>query len=507
MRFLKVPKHLVSESIWLVFGRLVAGLGSILVLRGLVYSLPANIYSNLVLMVAAVALFSSIAGNPLAIGLNRHYHESTRLGNDSQLLLTAWSGSILVAVVSGVIMVVLWPLFGISTLHFPYGLILILYLTCTILTNFSQAVLNIAFHRREASVVMVLGVIVAPATGIVVSQLWGKDLNMLILGYAAGNVVALSFAIILLARLGKIPSFNMWRMVSGKLLARLLIFGWPTALASIFAWITSVSDRFLINYLVHSSETVAYYAIAYQAGILLPQMASAVFFALAAPYIMRSYVPENGRLPNLEMWIGLLTWIIVPAVAFSIIFSERLILLVAPSSYLIARAVVPFSSVAFGAYSCYSLISNVYLLRNRLLLPVLFSMLAGCVNIALNLFLIPRLGFMGAAISTIVAYACEIMLGVNGARRLLYWTFPWKWFGIACGATLIGTLLVFTLRYGASLRTPSWGADLVLMMMFGLSYVAALPGGYTLYKKQLPFGYDITQPQSVPANVMTKTCV
>ena len=87
------------------------------------------------------------------------------------------------------------------------------------------------------------------------------------------------------------------------------------------------------------------------------------------------------------------------------ILAPDLVSAIAPSEWAPAAdvtAVVAFASAANAAGLMFA--SGIYLARATRVMPLL-TMLAAGLNIGCNVLLIPRIGIMGAALATLVAYA------------------------------------------------------------------------------------------------------
>ena len=53
-------------------------------------------------------------------------------------------------------------------------------------------------------------------------------------------------------------------------------------------------------------------------------------------------------------------------------------------------------------------------------------LLAGALNVILNLIFLPRFGFIAAAVNTAVAYTALLILNIFSATKYLPWLFPWR---------------------------------------------------------------------------------
>ena len=100
--------------------------------------------------------------------------------------------------------------------------------------------------------------------------------------------------------------------------------------------------------------------------------------------------------------------------------------------------------------------------KKTFLLAVTF-LIAGLVNVALNVLLIPSHGYMGAGIAKVISYLLLITLGIKMTRSFMAWLAPAKSLTkVALSAALMGTVLVFVKRSLASSL-----ANLALLVILG----------------------------------------
>jgi O-antigen/teichoic acid export membrane protein len=106
-------------------------------------------------------------------------------------------------------------------------------------------------------------------------------------------------------------------------------------------------------------------------------------------------------------------------------------------------------------------------IRRKTVYEFFYVLLAAFVNLLLNLFLIPHFGAMGAAVSTLIAYALLVVVAYVMNQRIYpigfeVGSFTWK---IVIGAALyIGSSL---LAHG---RKPliSWSISIVALIIYGV---------------------------------------
>jgi len=104
------------------------------------------------------------------------------------------------------------------------------------------------------------------------------------------------------------------------------------------------------------------------------------------------------------------------------------------------------------------------------------------VNVLLNLFLIPVLGILGAALSTFISYALGSFLLRRSWQDHFSLTIPWNLIAKSTGAAVLMALIIFLLRPTGLLLTITmvpfgiilYGTFLVLFGVFDRSEILFL---------------------------------
>ena len=208
-------------------------------------------------------------------------------------------------------------------------------------------------------------------------------------------------------------------------LRRSLTFGLPLVPHALSGWVLNVSDRWLIALLTAGGSAAAASAVGiYAFGYVIGQGVSLVAFSVNAAWVPFFY--EQGETPAGPRILRAATTLsaiglCVLAAGVGLLAPELVVLLGGdrwgPAARDAAKvtAVVAYASTLYGLY--YMVVSAIFLVRRTALLPVL-TILAGAVNVGLNVLLIPRIGIMGAAWATLAGYAVLAALTTWYAKRV-----------------------------------------------------------------------------------------
>lgn len=236
----------------------------------------------------------------------------------------------------------------------------------------------------------------------------------------------------------------------------LLAFGLPLIASFIASWVLQLSDRILLSRLGTYTETASY-AVAYNLGSVLSTLVIGPF-TLAWPTAMFSIAKERDAASTFKMvfrWFGFLLLFS----AFALSLAGTVILdWFFPVAYHAAAPIIPIvaESIAFsGIYYIFMVGANI---KRKTWLTAIFTSVAALTNFVLNLILIPVYGAMGAAISTLIAYAILTLLAYIINQRI--YPIPFE-IGRFIVALLIGCFIysgcyIITSALGSVWTGPVW---------------------------------------------------
>jgi O-antigen/teichoic acid export membrane protein len=347
----------------------------------------------------------------------------------------------------------------------PYG---VLALAITAATAF-QYVPSSLFRATERP-----GRFVAFALGVFGLVVGGTLLFVLALGMGAvGGLLAQ-----LLSGVGVVgaTAWILARMRRGtiepKLARGALRFGLPLVPHGLAAWVLNLSDRWLIGLLIGLPAVAAQAAVGvYSFGYVLGQSVALVAMSFNAAWVPVWYArgeQEHGPALLREMTSVVMAGLALLAVGVAALAPELTAVLASSrwgDQADVAADVIPVVAGASLVYGLYFMLVSVVFLRRRTAGLPLLTLAAGAANVGANLLLIPRLGVMGAAWSTLVGYGVLAALTWWYARR----DFPVRLdvgrLGLIGGGAVAAGLL-------ARLVTPD-GTDLALSAALHLGVAAA----------------------------------
>ena len=226
-------------------------------------------------------------------------------------------------------------------------------------------------------------------------------LKLKIVGYFLAYVVANVFSIIFILISGKYSYKILLRKKNKKLIKSLIMYSLPLIINSISYWITTASDRYMINIFMDASA-VGLYAIATKIPSLLT-----TFTGIFSQAWMISSISEyeNDRDKNFY------SQTLKNYLALSFIAGAGLIFVVKPfmmiyvsNEYLEAWKFAPILILSAIYSGISAFLNGIYYAYKRNLLITTTTFIGAAINIGMNLFLIPIFGIMGASIATLISW-------------------------------------------------------------------------------------------------------
>jgi len=223
-----------------------------------------------------------------------------------------------------------------------------------------------------------------------------------------------------------------------------LAFSIPQIPNGILLWIINASDRYFITHLLTLSQT-GIYAASYAIGALISLFYLPIHVALFPTMSRLWEQKELSRVRSyLEYSTKLFLTLAIPSAAGLYILSQPLLGILTTSDYVVGGGLillVALGTVLLGVYYISFLI--ILLVKQTKWLPPMIA-IAALTNAGINLTLIPKIGIMGAAISTVVSYFILAVIVIVWTRRVISYKVDIKFLTKVIAATL---LMAFCLNF------------------------------------------------------------
>lgn len=272
-------------------------------------------------------------------------------------------------------------------------------------------------------------------------------------------------------------------------IGQLALYGVPLTATFALEFIISGSDRLLLAWL-KDIETAGLYVVGYdmakQSLTLLLMIINLAAYPLAV-HAFESRGKEAAQQQLSQNFVLLLIVGLPATVGFALLAPNIAGVLVGPAFSSAATEIMPWIAAAtfFAGIKAYYVDLSFQLSKNTRL-QVFVALFAATANVLLNLWLIPRYGLLGAAYSTLVAYAAALVGGWWLGNRAFALPLPVLESGKVALATLAMALALLPARSlsGAvalsgqvSLGIVAYGAALLLFNVADSRRIAALALG------------------------------
>ncbi|MFC1911836.1 flippase [Chloroflexota bacterium] len=184
-----------------------------------------------------------------------------------------------------------------------------------------------------------------------------------------------------------------------------LSFSIPTIPADITGWVVASSDRYVVSYFL-GVTAVGIYSAAYVLGNI-PYMLSGLLSFVLLPTVSRLY--DTDRMNEVKIYLRYtlkyFLALTIPFIFGAAILGKQVLSLfstqeiAAQGHYVVG--IIALGTLFLGAYS---VISHILILVKKMKIIGVVWIISASVNLGLNILIVPRLGVLGAAITTSISY-------------------------------------------------------------------------------------------------------
>jgi O-antigen/teichoic acid export membrane protein len=289
---------------------------------------------------------------------------------------------------------------------------------------------------------------------------WG--VRGVLLGTLLAQLLALPVALLVAGRGSRLT-------IAPRLVRPLLQFGVLLLPMMLAGWVMDVSDRWVLR-AYRDLDEVAVYAVGYKLGALL-DTAVVWPFQLAWPAFAFAASRRAGHRDTYARTFTYLVAVLSFAALAAALLAPSVLPWLAGPTYRDAARVVPWVALAYAANGAQFFFSPAVQLGGRVRSLAWYAPCAAVVNLGLSLLLVPRFGMMGAAASTLIAFAVLTVLVARTAQRVYPVPLESGRLAVVIGAALGSYALWWLLA-------PAGGAGMVLaalaaLLVFPTAVVAA----------------------------------
>ena len=260
-----------------------------------------------------------------------------------------------------------------------------------------------------------------------------------------------------------------------------LKWGIPLTPNAAILWIIHFSDRYMVSYFL-GVTAAGIYSAAYLIGnytsfALMPL--GTVLYPTIAKYYDERNLSETRK--YLKYSVKYVMMIAIPSALGLSILAEPLVQILTTSEFVSGSTVVPF--VAFGAvlFCFFQICLYIIHLVKRTEITIRILGASAGLNILLNIILIPRMGILGAAIATLIAYGILGILTLMVTRRYLKFDLSLHFIMKSMFSSAIMVLCIWLINP----QSPVW--VIISIILGALIYFAVLLSIKGLSKQEIAF--------------------
>jgi O-antigen/teichoic acid export membrane protein len=375
------------------------------------------------LLTQLIAVLSYVAGSNLTTAMSRYYFEQQdergRRAVVSTTLIAVLVGATGVAGLFALGAVPIATLLEPGDAGLPHLVrvslaILVLQLLRETWLRYLQAQERSTFY----GVVMVSKVVVEVSL-----QVWfvaglGLGLRGQFYGVLASEVlVTLALTALLLPRVGL--------TFSAPIFGLMFAYALPLIPNGMLQFCLHSADRFILNALA-GAEQVGLYAYAYRFGQIPLFLLITPFLLIWYPFVfsLRDEARQRELIARVAPWVMAALTAVVLAEA---LFAEQLAAIMAGNdAYIAGWRAIAIVCAGYWFWGLFQIVQTGFYVRKATARLPLITAVAVFVNFVANFVLIPRLGFMGAAWATLLAFVVLALVAERAVRAVFPVPWPWR---------------------------------------------------------------------------------
>ena len=184
-----------------------------------------------------------------------------------------------------------------------------------------------------------------------------------------------------------------------------LLFGLPLIPSVVFETIVASSDRYVIGFFM-GAAAVGIYSAAYGIGCVILVFLGPISYILS-PTVFKSY--DEGKIDETKTYLSyslkyFLMFSIPSVFGLSILAKPMLVTLTTSEFVSLGVFIIPLVALSMIFEGARAIFGEVLMLFKRTKIFGMASIIAGLVNLVLNIALIPYFGIVAAAITTLISY-------------------------------------------------------------------------------------------------------
>ena len=243
-------------------------------------------------------------------------------------------------------------------------------------------------------------------------------LNMGVEGRVLATVAADGLSALCLFLFCRLHRFLKLKSFDRGIARDMLRYSIPLVPAAVMWWVTNLSDRYFISYMV-GLDANGIYTVAYLIPTMITYISAIFIQAWQISAFTESGDPHTAQRFFSTVFRSYYTFVFLAVSGLMLLTKPLVSLLTTRPEYYEAWRYVPFLLIAV-AFSCFvSFYGTIYNMAKRNVMVTVTTAVGSSANIALNFLLIPLWGAQGAAVSTFASFFVVFLIRAIDTRRYL----------------------------------------------------------------------------------------
>ena len=327
--------------------------------------------------------------------------------------------------------------------------ILLLFILVMLFSNLRTLLRSIyqAFQRMSTFALIYLAENIIVLILLLVFFLFQKNIFLVIYAHIAAYVIVLIIFSLLLFHVFKFFKHKLARKKELKQLTKKLFkFGIPVMLMGIGSIVILYTDTLVLTYFRSLTEVGIY-------NVVVPTVMMLMFFGKSIQSVifpMTSELWARKKKKYLEKGLVMLEKysfvIIIPAALIVLAFAKIFLTLLFGPQYAIGAATMQILIVGVIFLAIYTINSGIFSAIGKPEVATKILLQGALINFVLNLLVIPKLGMLGAGITSLITYLYVFIVSVIKLRRFIKVSIPWLNWIKTFGAGLLMLVSMFILK-------------------------------------------------------------
>ncbi len=235
-------------------------------------------------------------------------------------------------------------------------------------------------------------------------------------GYVLAIISSDFLSVVFLFYTAKLYKFIKFKQKEKSTPINMLKYSIPLIPSTIFWWVTNVSDRFIVAYML-GAEANGLYAISYKIPTVVTLLSSIFSEAWQLSAVSEKDAQYREKFfTNVFKSYSSLIFISASVLILSV---KAITKILVSDAFYASWSYVPFLVMA-TSYSCLAtFLGSIYFVEKKSNLSLITTFIGALVNIMLNLILIPKFGVNGAGFATFLSYAAVFVLRALNTRKFI----------------------------------------------------------------------------------------